>query len=317
MMAKRRKKDKSSYIILLLVVLVFVLTILATAIMDRITTRESDTNTIQKNEISVSNPEFSSENLYSKYAVLFDLETWDMIFAKEYNVRMCPASLTKIMTAVILLEYSNDLETAVTLEPGIFEALYEEGASMAGFLPGETVKEKDLLYGILLPSGAECCIGVADYIAGSESNFVDLMNSKAQELGMKNTHFENSTGLDADNHYSSVEDIAILLRYALQYDAFREAFTTHSYYVQPTNMHSEGIMLYSRLFNDLPDPTVKNGEIEGGKTGYTEAAGLCLASVADINGKEYIFVSAGAEGNHDTQPFHILDAQYIYNSLSK
>ena len=186
---------------------------------------------------------------------------------------------------------------------------------MAGFLLGEKVTLKDLLYGTLLPSGAECCLALADRIAGSESKFVNLMNSKAKELGMNNTLFCNSTGLHNANHYSTVEDMAKLLKYALKNKEFRTIFTSRQYSISATNLHPDGLTFYSTMFSSMNDTEVVGGNVIGGKTGYTDEAGLCLASLAQIDGKEYIFVSAKAKGDHQTQPYHILDASNVYNQV--
>src|SRR5699024_6501471 len=126
--------------------------------------------------------------------------------------KIYPASLTKIMTAIVAIENLPDLDEQIYLSEDMFEKLYSENASMAGFLPNEKVAAIDLIYGALLPSGAESCIGLADAIAGSEKSFVKLMNEKAEELGMNDTHFTNSTGLHDRNHYTTVNDIAKLLK---------------------------------------------------------------------------------------------------------
>ncbi len=314
---KNKKKRKREYLgVFFLIILILVLSLLAMFVMRN--------NHIEKNkvgkyfntlEIQENTNKIDIAEISSKYIALYELDSWNEIYKENSSKKMYPASLTKMITAIILIEESEDLNEEVELDGEMFERLYKEGASMAGFLPGEIVTKRDLLYGILLPSGAECCVGLAEYIAGSERAFVEIMNQKAEMIGMKNTHFENSMGLNSYNHYSTVEDMALLLKYALQYETFEEAFTAKTYYVQPTNMHVEGMTLYSRLFNDLSDPSLANGKILGGKTGYTEEAGLCLASLAEVNGKKYILVTAGAEGNHETRPYHIEDAQRIYNSI--
>ena len=185
------------------------------------------------------------------------------------------------------------------------------------FQPGEEVRLKDLLYGVLIPSGAECCLAFADRISGSEEEFVSLMNDKAQELGMKNTHFTNSTGLHDPEHYSTVEDISILLQYALKNEYFRDAFTSSRYSTIPSEQHPEGFTFHSTMFKYMDSTEVTGGEILGGKTGYTEEAGLCLASLAQVNGKEYILVTAKANGTHQTEQFHILDAINVYNQIGE
>ena len=164
------------------------------------------------------------EHLYSPYAILVELDSGNVIAEHNSEDKIYPASLTKIMTAVLAIENTDDLSQTVTLPYDIFEPLYEENASMAGFQPGEEATLKDLLYGILLPSGAECCMAFADRIAGSEEAFVDMMNEKATEIGMSNTHFCNATGLHNPDHYSTVKDISILLKYALQYEDFDKHF---------------------------------------------------------------------------------------------
>ncbi len=257
------------------------------------------------------------EHLYSPYVILLDADSGEILAGMNTQKRIYPASLTKIMTAVLAAEHTEDMEETVTLAAGMFEELYEQNASRAGFEPGEKVRLQDLFYGILLPSGAECCVAFADRISGSEEEFAKLMNQKAKELGMKDTHFCNSTGLHDPDHYSTVKDIGILLQYALQSDEFRTAFTAHSYTSSPSEWHVDGLTFYSTMFKKMESAEVIGGEILGGKTGYTEEAGLCLASLARIRGKEYILVTAGADGSQETEPFHILDAVEVYDQVGE
>lgn len=271
----------------------------------------------QEQNIKNSDKEIDVKNLYSSYAILIDLTDNKILGEHNSQERMYPASLTKIMTAIIAIENTNNLEEVITLPIDIFEKLYSENASMAGFQPGEQVKLKDLVYAILLPSGAESCMAFADRISGSEEAFVELMNQKAKELGMKNTHFSNSTGLHEVDHYSTVEDMAILLSYALQNESFRSAFTSSRYSTQSTAQHPVGLTLHSTMFKYMDSTEVTGGEIIGGKTGYTDEAGLCLASLANIGGKEYILVTAKANGTPYTKKFHILDAIDIYNQIGE
>ena len=257
------------------------------------------------------------DTLNSPYAVLMDASTGEVLAEQNADTQMYPASMTKILTAVTAMESVNSLDEIVTMPYEIYAALYEEGASMAGFEAGEQASVRQLLYGVILPSGAECCIALADLIDGSESAFVQRMNEKAQALGMSSTHFVTCTGLHDAQHYSTVRDIAVLLQYALQSSDFREIFTAHSYSVAPTAQHPEGFTFYSTMFQSLGDASVTGGEILGGKTGYTEEAGLCLASLAQVNGREYILVTAGAPGSHDTEPLHTIDAKAVYNRIGE
>ena len=259
----------------------------------------------------------SLSGLNSPNAILVELETGKVLGEKKADEKIYPASLTKIMTAVLAVENIGDLQERITVPEEIFPKLYEEGASMAGFCPGEEAVGLDLLYGVLLPSGAECCLTFADRIAGSEEDFVDMMNEKAKELGMEHTHFTNSTGLQDEDHYSTVRDISVLLRYALAGDTFRQVFTSSSYSTNPSACHPEGFTFASTMFQEMNSAAVTDGEILGGKTGYTKEAGLCLASLAVIGQKEYILVTAHARGDHETRQYHVEDAVKVYTQLGK
>ena len=227
-------------------------------------------------------------SLYSESAVLLDLDIGEIAAQKKSQEKIFPASLTKMMTVLLVLENGEDLNRQVRLSEDIFPELYEEGASMAGFLPGEHATVRDLLYGAMLPSGGECCKALAEEVAGSEENFADLMNKKAEELGMKHTHFVNSTGLPDRKHYTTTKDLARLLEHAWENGDFQE-------------MEQSGIT---------------SDHILGGKTGYTSEAGLCLASVGTAGDKTYALVTAKADGSHDTQPYHILDAVSVFQKLN-
>lgn len=269
---------------------------------------------LTKHEPDALVPIFSGK-LYSPSAILIRLEDNTILMQKNSEEKIYPASLTKMMTAIVAIENLPDLKKEIKLTNSMYQELYDANASMAGFEPGEQVGAIDLLYGVLLPSGAECCIGLADYVAGSEQNFVEMMNQKAAELGMENTNFENTTGLHDENHYTTVKDQSILLSYALQNDTFKEIFTSSSHSTQPTNKHPNGITFYSTMFKKLGDPSIIGGEILGGKTGYTKEAGLCLASLAKEGAKEYILVTAGAKGNNRSEQYNIIDAVAVYNNI--
>lgn len=254
-------------------------------------------------------------HINSPNAILVDLSQNKVLVEYNSSERIYPASLTKIMTAILAIENIPDLNKKLIIPSELFQDLYSQNASLAGFLPDEKVKYKDALYGILLPSGAECCLAIADSIAGSESAFVEMMNQKAADLGMKNTHFCNTTGLHDENHYSTVKDFATLLKYALKNDTFRKAFTSSRYSTTPSNCHPDGFTFQSTMFKYMGSADVTGGKILGGKTGYTGEAGLCLASLASVNDKEYILVTAHADGTHQTEQFHIMDAVNVYSQI--
>ena len=261
--------------------------------------------------------DLSSIDLKSTNALLIRLEDDRTLLSKNSAVRTYPASLTKMMTALVVIEHTEDLGEEIILEQRIFDQLRSANASMAGFRPGEKITVKDLLYGIMLPSGAEASLGLAEHIAGSESAFVELMNDKARILGMDSTNFMNTTGLHHPEHYSTAEDMARLLQYALKNRDFARIFTEEEYLTAQHPEEDSGHKLYSTLFMKLKSfkRNSLNGEILGGKTGYTGEAGLCLASYARIGGQKYILITMGAPGNLYTEQFSVTDALAIYSRI--
>ena len=252
----------------------------------------------------------------SSNVVLMDVKSGAVIGDLNGKEQIYPASMTKIMTAIVALEAFSDLDHEITLSENIFYALDGQDATQAGFQPGESVRVRDLVYGVMLPSGAECCLALADEASGSEEAFVEKMNKKAKSIGMKDTNFMDCTGLHDPEHYSTAYDIALLLKYALHNDTFREVAESHFHSTPATNVHPDGITYYSTMFKNMSDTSVTGGEILGGKTGYTSEAGHCLASFAQIYGREYILVTAGAAADATGVP-HILDAKTIYNRLGE
>lgn len=160
----------------------------------------------------------------SRFAILVEQDSGRVLYTKQAKKRIHPASLTKIMTVYLALQSITDENKMVQVPADIFPKLEVENASIAGFQPNENVRIKDLLYGALLPSGADACITLAQTIDGSEDAFVKRMNDIAKQLGMHDTHFTNCTGLDDDQHYSSVYDLQLLLREALKMMPLRKYF---------------------------------------------------------------------------------------------
>lgn len=257
------------------------------------------------------------DGLISPDAILLEADSGEVLAEKNADTQIYPASMTKMMTVLLAIEAEPDLDRQVTVPEDIFPTLKQEGASMAGFKSGEVVTVRDLLYGALLPSGAECCETLARLVSGTETDFVALMNRKAAELGMTSTHFCNPTGLHDPEHVSTVRDISVLLREAVRNEMFRKILTTERYTIQPTNLHPEGFTVTSTLLKELNGDEIRNGKILGGKTGYTSEAGLCLASIAEVKGKTYLLVTAGALGSHETEPYHIEDAVKTYRQLAR
>lgn len=268
------------------------------------TTVPPTTTTTVTTTTATSADGFQPGRIYSKYVLLYRVEDGEVIYEQAADKRMYPASMTKMMTMWLAIRHL-PLEQEVTVSADIFPALYE--ASKAGFQPGEVVTVKDLLYGAMLPSGGEAAVMLAVALDGSEAAFAERMNQEAQRIGMADTHFVNATGLHDDNHYSTARDVLLLLRTVLQNETFREIFSTAEYTTSPTNLHPNGLHLRSTFLKHWNPALLEDGKVYGGKTGFTDQAGRCLASAAEKHGLHYLLVTAGADGSH-----HITDAQNIY-----
>lgn len=260
----------------------------------------------------ISDPEKLKADISSPYAVLVRVGDRKILFEKDSSERMYPASMTKIMTVLLAIEKLPNLTDHITVTQDIFNRMLNEDASMAGFLGGESVSAEDLLYGALLPSGAECCAALAERLSGTESAFAEEMNLRAAAMGLTDTHFTNTTGLHDPDHYSTVRDIAAILCCALQNETFRRIFTTDEYTTAATNLHPQGISFESTMFYCLNSAQAGRATILGGKVGFTDQAGLCLASLAVQDGEEYVLVTAGVNNLYRGE---IHDALVVYGSL--
>lgn len=225
-------------------------------------------------------------------AVLIEAETGTVLYQKNAGERRAMASTTKIMTALLAIE-AGDLDREFTVDP---LAIRVEGTSM-GLQEGDRVSRRDLLYGILLPSGNDAANAAAVSVSGSIPEFVKLMNSKAQELGLSDTHFVTPSGLDADGHYTTALDLARLTAYAMKEETFCEIVACRSAEVEFGNPP------YKRtLYNSNKMLARYDGAI-GVKTGFTDNARRCLVSAAERDGVTLIAVTlnAGDDWNDHTK----------------
>ena len=247
----------------------------------------------------------------AQYAILVDLTSGEAVAQRLADDRIYPASMTKIMTILVAVEEltTAELETTFTMTAEIVNAAIAEGASRAGFEPGERVKLSDLLYGAALPSGADATAALAQYVAGSEEKYVELMNEKARRLGLTATHFVNASGLHHEDHYSTVREIAALMAYAMENETCRKLLSAASYTTASTDVHPYGITLYSTTFSRMSKTVYGPVSVIAGKTGYTEEARFCLVSLATRpDGREYVLVTVG--GSSKYAPAADCDAVY-------
>ena len=309
---KRRRRNRQLLIILFLLVLIVCLAAGIALVHSR---KKRSDQAQEESKVQELQKTVDLSMLVSPYAILLDGERGSVLASKKGDEKIFPASMVKVMTVLTAIRSISDLDATTTMLADFYDELYAQDASRAGFEPGEEAKLRDLLYGALLPSGAECCMQLAIEAAGSEDAFVELMNQNALDMGLVQTHFTNATGLHSEDQYSTPHEIGEILRTALKNKTFYQVFTTHSYTVQPTAVHPDGFTFWSSLFKNITDDSVNGGKLMGGKTGYTDEAGHCLASMAEINGKEYILVTAGWAQTDDTV-YHISDAFRAYNQIA-
>lgn len=226
------------------------------------------------------------------YALLMDVNDNRVIAAKGADVRTYPASVTKVMTLLVAVENITDFTDTFTMTYAITDPLYIANATVAGFLNNEEVTMEDLLYGTILPSGADACQALAEYVAGTDEAFVAMMNERAAEMGLKNTHFTNTSGLHDPDHYTTAEDMAVILRVAMENEHCRQVLSTYQYTTASTPQHPEGILLTSTLFSRMYGTEPDGATVVAGKTGYTTEAGHTVVSYAEgLDGHDYILVT--------------------------
>ena len=201
------------------------------------------------------------------------------------------------MTALVALEHSQ-MDGQVTFSHNAVFSI-EQGSTHIGSKKGKFLTMEQCLYGVLLASANEVSNGVAEHVGGSIEGFVQMMNEKAREIGCKNTHFSNANGLHNEEHYTTAYDMALITQAALKNPTFRSIMSTDHFIIPTTNITDEERWLNNH-HKMLRETKFHYEGCIGGKTGYTSEAGLCLASFAEIEGREYILVTAGAPGEAGT-----------------
>lgn len=255
------------------------------------------------------------DDMQSLNAILVDAGTGEIICHNDGFEIISPASMTKVMTVLVAAEHLNedDLKNTVTISEAEAGYSFKYDLSSAGFEIGEVVTIEDLFYGTVLPSGADAAMGLARYIAGDEASFVELMNQKAEELGLHNTHFTNISGMYNDDHYSTCAEIAIIMKAALENDFCYEVLSAHTYTTTRTEQHPDGIELSNWFLRRIEDKEeLFGGVVLCAKTGYVRQSGNCAVSyeITD-NGDTYICVTVNAHSVWRC----IYDQVYIYNTV--
>lgn len=232
--------------------------------------------------------------------LLLDIDNQSVMFSKGAYNRVYPASITKIMTAILALEYGNMADTVTITQEDI---TLEAGSQVCGFQVGDRVTMDQLLHGLLVFSGNDAASAIASHISGSQAEFVNLMNAAAQQLGCTGTNFTNPHGLQDENHYTTPYDIYLMLKEALNYPEFTEITQMGSYTL--TYQHADGTAVSTVLtatdqyLTGESNPP-RNVTVLGGKTGTTSTAGNCLAILSQNSyGKPFVSIVMGAASKEE------------------
>lgn len=243
--------------------------------------------------------EDQDQSVTAEAAAVFDRSDERVLFVKKPFKRLYPASITKVMTALLALKYGNLTDKVTVTRDAV---ITESGASLCGIKPGDELTLEQLLYGLLLPSGNDAGAAIAVSISGGEEPFAKLMNEEAVKLGATGTHFMNPHGLHNEDHYTTAYDLYLIFNEALKYPEFRKIIGTAKYdavYLDASGKEVSAVWKDTNWYL-TGERQMPNGlTVMGGKTGTTQAAGSCLIMGSlDASNREYISVVLNAK-NHD------------------
>lgn len=238
--------------------------------------------------------DLQNRELNCKNAIVMDTDSGRIIFSKNADSKVAMASLTKIMTAVIVLENCENLNEKLTVTEKDLEPIKNQDLVVANLEPGEEISVKDLLMCLLVPSAADAAMVLASHFGSNVEKFVFMMNAKAKLLNLKNTHFINPHGMDEENHYSTAKDMAILTKYAYSVNGFANLVSQYTYTVPKTNKSEERV-LETTNFLINPESEYYYKYAKGTKTGYTDNAGRCLITYAEKNNTRLICIILGCD----------------------
>lgn len=253
---------------------------------------------------------------YSPTCILMDMDSGKILYNKNAYERSYPASTTKIMTAILTLEHCELTDTAIASHSAIYDV--PSGYSNANIIEGEELTIEQLLNVLLIPSANDAAFILAEHIAGSVSNFSDMMNEKALELGCKDTHFVNPNGIHNEDHYSTAYDLALMGQYAMKFDTFRRIVSKTSYSLPATAMYDKDDRLFNTTNdlirkNTIPSPTNYYYEYAtGAKTGYTDAAKSCIVATATKNDVSLIAVVLHSGSTEEGLSQRSLDCKTLF-----
>lgn len=253
----------------------------------------------------------SHKSISAESAIVMELNTGTVLYQKNIHDKHYPASITKIMTTLLCLENSSLTDTVEFSYNAVNSIEY--GSSHIGIMAGEKMSMEDSLYGIMLMSANEVCNGVAEHVAGDIDSFVDMMNSRAKELGCKDTHFANTNGLFLKNHYTTAYDMALIAKAAMHNDTFRKITGTKTYTIKSSTKHDK-IELYNK--HNMLNPRLYPYGYDyciGGKTGYTDIARYTLVTFAKKGDMDLVCVIMKTENPPWIEPNEYTDTTKLLN----
>ena len=265
----------------------------------------------------------AADKIHSTNAVLASLSDNEIIASRKADEIIFPASMTKVMTLIVIVENlprEECLQDTITISQEVNDAMAAAGASRYGMTTGAKYSVEALLYALMLRSDGVAATELAKYVAGNEEDFVELMNLKAQKMGLKNTHFENPTGLHHDSHVSTCREIASIMTYAMNMELCRKIIKTVAYSTFSTE--PDGQQLRHTFYNKLTDELFKGNTpnqpsgvtVVAGKTGFTDESRCCLVTYAETkDGRGFVCVTASAPNYSSC----IQDYITIYNNYVK
>ncbi len=248
---------------------------------------------------------------YSPVCLLMEASTGQILYEKDINSKMYPASTTKLMTAILVMENCNLSDIATVSATAVNTVPY--GYSSAYLQEGENLTIEQLLYVLLIPSANDAANVLAEHIAGSIENFANMMNTKSIELGCKNTNFKNPSGIHDENHYSTAYDLSIIARYAMHFQTIKDIASTTSCSLPKTNKYNgaDRIFYNTNLLLSSNDYYYKYAT--GLKTGYTNPAKDCIVATAKKNDLELIVIILGGDTTKDNLSQKYLDCKTLFD----
>ncbi len=248
----------------------------------------------------------STIEIKSKNAIVYDYSDDIILYSKNENEKVQIASLTKIITAITVLDNIDDLNKEIIINKDMISNI--EGYSKINLKIGDKLTILDLLYALMLPSAADAAQALAITLSENTVDFSILMNRELDKIGVKNSHFDNPIGIDSKNNYSTALDLAIILKYCLNNKVFKKIYESEYYYINSIDK-----TIYKTLNTILQKYNLNLDMVTGSKTGFTCKAGLCLSTTMTIDNSNFIFIILGSDINY---PYQIEDAINLYNYIN-